>query len=124
MNERHPWACPRCGRMNAPHTDYCDCTDDGASKQPVPAMPPQPPIVPWITTPPLPWWHPDYPFRITSSGGTTFDINTRIIPMTADNNRIVPMTTDHNHIIAMTVYATNEDNALLKFGRDTSTGVQ
>ena len=32
MNERTPWLCPRCQRMNAVHTDVCaTCADESAT---------------------------------------------------------------------------------------------
>lgn len=68
MTERKAWECPRCGRMNAPHTDHCDC---GPATEPVsiPTIWPSPgttnPQPTWWWINPNEWWQPAWPMRVT-----------------------------------------------------------
>jgi hypothetical protein len=100
MNDRTPWICPRCGCMNAPHVDHCDCAGDSTASQPIWVVPPQP----TIPSPTLTWWD-QFPIRITSSGTT---INSEYA----------------GAVSTLTLHATNEGDALFSLGGNTTTGVQ
>jgi hypothetical protein len=73
---REGWLCPRCGKVNGPHVDSCDCEPQGEADTGTETIKTTPgvviqPCVPWGTPWPTPWlptvWTGDgmQPYRVT-----------------------------------------------------------
>ena len=69
-NIQYGWVCPKCGRVNAPWKDHCDCTEYGNDYK----------WWKWWEWPCYPLDYPDYPWTDNPipcdiNGTTTSDVN-------------------------------------------------